>query len=595
MSKFTERQGNVVRETEVKRLAGRLARYRALVPDFMLKKDLEEEELSKQIGFVRIKINQTDSFVHKPTQLIRKHDVGLDPIQYCSNTLHFVGTKCTPDHKKSLTLMESAYYRGIDCETALRDYECMEIRPTGVWCFLRASQLGRCSPRVSVNLTFFFKPNCTKLALYTHLQTNLVSREIHLGSRLKIAQFGLAAKSVAQFGYFWYYATCSFPKIDCCSDNQPQQSDTENAANRLRQKPSFNDCRSDDVGFTQPRLRWNYSRLKMETEYRGVLGFNRNSETVLGVDSSLPAEIMRNGFAFNNSFQANETSTAVYGNCSTNCMIDMQYPLSKTEANNCADFARHFEEVDEQAHFPLYGAHSSQMVVSYLFADSFQIPIRTHQLSNPYRTPFYKPGLLPIVLRGLETKQPIGQLSEHQLQQHGVTVNNRSVNNNIMSQFRNSNARVNHTENQPMAAKRSLSSSREIAGFNLSREQDAQQDTSQHTKELLLAYHRWSQCERTLKIFIYPADWRPQEIHEHIQSVEPSIVEPTRPRTEDVTPIGDKTFAIKLPSSANRPTTSQRTRTTYIPQQCPVNLFCPNSTSRILFPKNAVPSTQPIN
>ncbi|KAG5455082.1 hypothetical protein CSKR_113637 [Clonorchis sinensis] len=39
---------------------------------------------------------------------------------------------------------------------------------------------GRRSPRVSVNLMFYLKPNCTKLAKYTHLQTNLVLRETHL-------------------------------------------------------------------------------------------------------------------------------------------------------------------------------------------------------------------------------------------------------------------------------------------------------------------------------------------------------------------------------------------------------------------------------
>ncbi|KER24294.1 hypothetical protein T265_14461, partial [Opisthorchis viverrini] len=36
--------------------------------------------------------------------------------------------------------------------------------------------------------------------------------------------------------------------------------------------------------------------------------------------------------------------------------------------------------------------------------------------------------------------------------------------------------------------------------------------------------------------------------------------------SDDVTSIGDETFAIQLPSSANRPTTKQRTRATYIPQ-----------------------------
>ncbi|KAG5452250.1 hypothetical protein CSKR_106884, partial [Clonorchis sinensis] len=33
---------------------------------------------------------------------------------------------------------------------------------------------GRCSPRVSVNVTFYLKPDCTELVKYTHLQTNLV-------------------------------------------------------------------------------------------------------------------------------------------------------------------------------------------------------------------------------------------------------------------------------------------------------------------------------------------------------------------------------------------------------------------------------------
>ncbi|KAG5454843.1 hypothetical protein CSKR_112863 [Clonorchis sinensis] len=39
---------------------------------------------------------------------------------------------------------------------------------------------GRRSPRVSVNLMFYLKPNCTNLENYTHLQTNLVLRETHL-------------------------------------------------------------------------------------------------------------------------------------------------------------------------------------------------------------------------------------------------------------------------------------------------------------------------------------------------------------------------------------------------------------------------------
>ncbi|KAG5447961.1 hypothetical protein CSKR_100923, partial [Clonorchis sinensis] len=37
---------------------------------------------------------------------------------------------------------------------------------------------------------------------------------------------------------------------------------------------------------------------------------------------------------------------------------------------------------------------------------------------------------------------------------------------------------------------------------------------------------------------------------------------------DDVTSIGGETFAIQLPSSANRPTINQRTRATYIPQHC---------------------------
>ncbi|KAG5449335.1 hypothetical protein CSKR_108423 [Clonorchis sinensis] len=39
---------------------------------------------------------------------------------------------------------------------------------------------GRRSSRVSVNLVFHLKPNCTKLEKYTHLQTNLVLQETHL-------------------------------------------------------------------------------------------------------------------------------------------------------------------------------------------------------------------------------------------------------------------------------------------------------------------------------------------------------------------------------------------------------------------------------
>ncbi|KAG5454454.1 hypothetical protein CSKR_113119 [Clonorchis sinensis] len=36
------------------------------------------------------------------------------------------------------------------------------------------------TPRVSVNLMFYLKPNCTKLAKYTHLQTNLSSSAVHI-------------------------------------------------------------------------------------------------------------------------------------------------------------------------------------------------------------------------------------------------------------------------------------------------------------------------------------------------------------------------------------------------------------------------------
>ncbi|KER22389.1 hypothetical protein T265_14867, partial [Opisthorchis viverrini] len=39
---------------------------------------------------------------------------------------------------------------------------------------------GRRSPRVSVKIVFYLKPNCTDLAKYTHLQTDLVLRETHL-------------------------------------------------------------------------------------------------------------------------------------------------------------------------------------------------------------------------------------------------------------------------------------------------------------------------------------------------------------------------------------------------------------------------------
>ncbi|KAG5442711.1 hypothetical protein CSKR_108017 [Clonorchis sinensis] len=42
------------------------------------------------------------------------------------------------------------------------------------------STSGRRSPRVFVNLMFYLKPDCTKLAKYTHLQTHLVLRETHL-------------------------------------------------------------------------------------------------------------------------------------------------------------------------------------------------------------------------------------------------------------------------------------------------------------------------------------------------------------------------------------------------------------------------------
>ncbi|GAA57874.1 hypothetical protein CLF_113299 [Clonorchis sinensis] len=44
----------------------------------------------------------------------------------------------------------------------------------------------------------------------------------------------------------------------------------------------------------------------------------------------------------------------------------------------------------------------------------------------------------------------------------------------------------------------------------------------------------------------------------------------------DVTSIGDETFAIQLPSSANRPTINQRTRATYIPQHCRLKLITSN-------------------
>ncbi|KAG5441027.1 hypothetical protein CSKR_101255 [Clonorchis sinensis] len=40
---------------------------------------------------------------------------------------------------------------------------------------------GRHSARVSINLMFYLKSDCTNLAKYTHLQTNLVFRETHLG------------------------------------------------------------------------------------------------------------------------------------------------------------------------------------------------------------------------------------------------------------------------------------------------------------------------------------------------------------------------------------------------------------------------------
>ncbi|GAA51482.1 hypothetical protein CLF_106237, partial [Clonorchis sinensis] len=42
----------------------------------------------------------------------------------------------------------------------------------------------------------------------------------------------------------------------------------------------------------------------------------------------------------------------------------------------------------------------------------------------------------------------------------------------------------------------------------------------------------------------------------------------TQLRTDDITSIVDETFAIQLPSSANRPTINQRTPATYIPQHC---------------------------
>ncbi|KAG5450099.1 hypothetical protein CSKR_102232 [Clonorchis sinensis] len=43
---------------------------------------------------------------------------------------------------------------------------------------------------------------------------------------------------------------------------------------------------------------------------------------------------------------------------------------------------------------------------------------------------------------------------------------------------------------------------------------------------------------------------------------------PTQSRTDDVTSIGDATFAIQLQDSANRQTINQPTRATYIPQRC---------------------------
>ncbi|KAG5443027.1 hypothetical protein CSKR_109334 [Clonorchis sinensis] len=46
------------------------------------------------------------------------------------------------------------------------------------------SSLGKCSPRVSVNLNFYLKPNCTELAKYTHLLTNLVGTPLDRASQI---------------------------------------------------------------------------------------------------------------------------------------------------------------------------------------------------------------------------------------------------------------------------------------------------------------------------------------------------------------------------------------------------------------------------
>ncbi|KAG5445027.1 hypothetical protein CSKR_105041 [Clonorchis sinensis] len=45
---------------------------------------------------------------------------------------------------------------------------------------------GRRSSRVSVKLMFCLQPNCTNLAKYTHLRTNLVLRETHRPTWLSI-------------------------------------------------------------------------------------------------------------------------------------------------------------------------------------------------------------------------------------------------------------------------------------------------------------------------------------------------------------------------------------------------------------------------
>ncbi|KER27399.1 hypothetical protein T265_05571 [Opisthorchis viverrini] len=52
------------------------------------------------------------------------------------------------------------------------------LKPTTGFALLGAHQVG--CLRVSVNFMFYLKPNCTKLAQYTHLQTNLVLRQTQL-------------------------------------------------------------------------------------------------------------------------------------------------------------------------------------------------------------------------------------------------------------------------------------------------------------------------------------------------------------------------------------------------------------------------------